>query len=197
MMVLYNLFSVPYIVSFVASENCGKDNALRGILLTLSSVSSSILRTPHIGCYHHYPKHMQACQNGDRYTDVLSTVPIPISLDPARVEFDFYLPCASSIFSLVNIASDCSFFVDILLSFVTGYVPRRSSLPEYNARSIAMNYMRETFAFDAIATFPWEPVRYFLALHLSTGLAASPMSQLLFCSFCILHRACHCHRLLV
>lgn len=40
-MVLYNLFSVPYIVSFVASENCGEGNALRKLLLPLSMVNLS------------------------------------------------------------------------------------------------------------------------------------------------------------
>lgn len=102
---------------------------------------------------------MQACQNGNSYTDVLANTSDPVSLNPDRVEFEFYLPCASGVFSLVNIASDCAFFADILLSFLTGYVPRRSSFPEYNMRSIALNYMQDTFAFDAIATFPWEPVR--------------------------------------
>lgn len=37
-MVLYNLFSVPYIVSFVASENCGEANVIKEFLLPLSSV---------------------------------------------------------------------------------------------------------------------------------------------------------------
>lgn len=81
------------------------------------------------------------------------------AFDPNKVEFEFYLPCASSIFSLVNIASDCAFFTDILLSFVTGFIPRHSSLPEYNMRSIAYNYLKDTFMVDAVATFPWEPVR--------------------------------------
>eukprot|EP00892_Ulva_mutabilis_P000659 jgi/Ulvmu1/10594/UM065_0048.1 len=135
-MVLYNLFSAPYIVSFVASEKCGKGNALIGILRELSS----------------------ACQSGDGYVDVLSNSPDATSFDLDKVAFEFYLPCASNIFSLVNIASDCAFFTDIVLSFVTGYVPRHSSLPEYNMRSIALNYVKDTFAFDAIATFPWEPV---------------------------------------
>lgn len=41
MMVLYNLFSAPYIVSFVASENCGEDNALNAVLRRLSVVRPS------------------------------------------------------------------------------------------------------------------------------------------------------------
>lgn len=101
---------------------------------------------------------MQACQSGDSYEDALLGVSNPSAFDPEKVEFEFYLPCASNVFSLVNIASDCAFFTDILLSFVTGYVPRHSSLPEYSMRSIACNYLKDTFTLDAIATFPWEPV---------------------------------------
>lgn len=96
---------------------------------------------------------MYAFQDGDGYTDMLSSVSYPVALDPDRVEFELYLPC--DIFSLANIASNgCAFYVDILLSFVTGYVPRRSSLPKHKMRSIPLNYMIATFTFDAIATFP-------------------------------------------
>lgn len=43
MMVLYNLFSVPYIVSFVASKNCGEGNLLGGVLRKLSAVCTPVL----------------------------------------------------------------------------------------------------------------------------------------------------------
>jgi hypothetical protein len=103
---------------------------------------------------------MQACQNGDSYTDVLAAHAdsVSSSLDSEAVRFEVFLPCSSYVFSFFNVVSDCAFFVDIVLNFLTGFIPRRSSVPEYNFKRIAANYIQDTFVFDAIATFPWEQV---------------------------------------
>ena len=69
------------------------------------------------------------------------------------------LKCASRLFQFANVTSDISFFVDIILNFLTGFVPKRSSEPVYSLRRIATNYLQDTFLLDAAATFPWEQVR--------------------------------------
>jgi hypothetical protein len=50
--VLYNMFSVPYVVSFVAVDECNADSPLWDLLVPLSQVSSSPLPPPHCaaGC---------------------------------------------------------------------------------------------------------------------------------------------------
>lgn len=103
---------------------------------------------------------MQACQANDSYEDVAAAHPTGIeeALDGTPVQYAVYLPCSSSLFTVFNYLSDIAFFVDIVLNFLTGYIPRRSSVPEHNLKRIAVNYIRDTFVFDAVATFPWEMV---------------------------------------
>ena len=103
---------------------------------------------------------VQACQAEDSYEDAAAAHPTGIeeALDGTPVQYTVYLPCASSIFSVCNYLSDIAFFVDIVLNFLTGYIPRRSSVPEQNLKRIAVNYIRNTFVLDFVATFPWEVV---------------------------------------
>lgn len=103
---------------------------------------------------------MQACQAQDSYEDAAAAHPTGIeeALDGTALQYTVYLPCASSIFSVCNYLSDIAFFVDIVLNFLTGYIPRRSSVPEHSLKQIAVNYIHDTFILDAVATFPWEMV---------------------------------------
>ena len=103
---------------------------------------------------------MQACQAEESYDEAAAAHPTEIeeALNGTPVQYAVYLPCASSIFTICNYISDIAFFVDIVLNFLTGYIPRKSSVPEHNLKRIALNYIRDTFVFDAVATFPWEVV---------------------------------------
>lgn len=104
---------------------------------------------------------MQACQAEESYDDAVAQHPGDLegSLEGTPLQYAVYLPCASIIFSICNHLSDSAFFVDIVLNFLTGYIPPRSSVPEHRLKHIAMNYIKDTFVFDAVATFPWEVVR--------------------------------------
>jgi hypothetical protein len=104
---------------------------------------------------------VQACQEGDSYEEAAAAHPTGIdeALDGTPLQYAVYLPCASSIFSVCNYLSDAAFFVDIVLNFFTGFIPRRSSVPEQRLKYIAINYIKDTFVLDAVATVPWETVR--------------------------------------
>jgi hypothetical protein len=105
-------------------------------------------------------RRLQACQLQAGYEEAIAAHPTGFhDIDALSVRWQVYLPCASKVFSFCNMLSDSVFFVDIVLNFLTGYVPRRSSVPEYGLKRIALNYIQDTFVFDAIATFPWELVQ--------------------------------------
>jgi hypothetical protein len=103
---------------------------------------------------------VQACQAGASYDDAAAAHPSGMQvLEGTTLQYTVYLPCASGIFSVCNYLSDLVFFIDIVLNFLTGYFPPRSSVPEHRLKYIAINYLRDTFVLDAVATFPWEVVR--------------------------------------
>lgn len=77
----------------------------------------------------------------------------------AQVPFEVYLPCASWLFSILNVVADIAFAFDIALNFLTGVLLPRASAPTYAPRVIARAYVADTFVFDVIATVPWEIVR--------------------------------------
>ena len=133
-MVLYNIVSVPYVVAFVA--NICSDPIAR----LLSQLS-------------------RACQDGEGYSEVFEQHPDELAgYDEQSMHFNMRLQCASYWFATLNIVSDVVFFFDIVVNFLTGFVPKRSSQPVYSFRKIARNYVQDTFFLDMAATIPWEQV---------------------------------------
>jgi hypothetical protein len=104
---------------------------------------------------------VQACQGDAGYADVAAAHADELQgYDESSISYKLHLQCASALFSAANIISDVVFLFDIILNFLTGFVPKRSSKPVYRFRSIAWNYASDTFVFDAAATMPWEQVGY-------------------------------------
>lgn len=102
---------------------------------------------------------VQACQQGAGYGDLQAQDAGLAQLAEAEIHNYLALQCASSLFATTNIVTDAAFCVDIVLNFLTGFVPRRRTAPVYDARSIAKNYLADTFFLDLVATVPWEQVR--------------------------------------
>ena len=102
---------------------------------------------------------VQVCQRGGSYEDFIAAHPALGDVASRDLQYTMLLPCASVLFSLLNYLADAVFFVDIALSFITGYYPHRATEPSYDLPGIASNYLRGSFFLDLVASIPWSTVR--------------------------------------
>lgn len=108
----------------------------------------------------HMLRHVvQACQQGANYADVQSQSADLATISETELHYKLRLQCSSSLFATANSITDAAFCVDIVLNFLTGFVPPRSSEAVYDVKRIAKNYVSDTFFLDLVATIPWEQVR--------------------------------------
>ena len=103
---------------------------------------------------------MQACQADGNYELVMANAGLDRSL-AHEMQYTMLLPCASNLFAVLNILADVIFTIDILLNFITGYIPHRRSEAKYDLRGIARSYIKGPFTLDLIATLPWNAVSAF------------------------------------
>jgi hypothetical protein len=76
-----------------------------------------------------------------------ATIPIKIAFEPESME--------STSFFLINLVIDICFFIDIIVTFRTGYIDdygQECSEPKH----IAINYLQGQFWIDLVATIPMD-----------------------------------------
>jgi hypothetical protein len=105
--------------------------------------------------------------------------PLLPELEPLK--YAIILPITPSILDYIDSVTEVIFFIDMILSFRTGYLPKGSGVIEFRSRKVAVNYLKvspDTYLYIGSAIYHWK---------VKTARQSSAVEELTYC--CVVSRS--------
>eukprot|EP00210_Caulerpa_lentillifera_P007677 g7328.t1 len=97
----------------------------------------------------------------------------------ANEEYFMFLQCPPLLYTIVDLAVDVVFWLDLVLAFITGFKPKRSLTTEYDLGKIRHKYLTGWFTIDFLAVLPIDRIVNSLTTGHSVQLEIVKLTRLL------------------